>query len=244
LPKIKPLKKCLGASGGTIAHSTSACRNPIKFNRNAVNFKSKFLSSMAGKLGDMVDSAAAGDMQAAGVSASALASNAARVKSEALGTIKKYNDHQKKVGGKQIDFNKEVKAQLANITKAAANAAGGKGSEHFGGGKASLDADEKSTSGNATAGAPAVAAPGAVEQPAIDLSLLGTEEVAADGLGATDEKAGNSLDDFESSVQDVAKKDDVSIFKQLSNRYILNYTKIFDRKKETEVVPVPDAPKE
>ena len=36
-----------------------------------------------------------------------------------------------------------------------------------------------------------------------------------------EEKAAQNLDDFESTVEDVSKTSEVSIFKQLSNRYIL-----------------------
>jgi hypothetical protein len=40
-----------------------------------------------------------------------------------------------------------------------------------------------------------------------------------------------SLHQFEASENDISKDTGVSIFKQVSNRYLLNYTKLFNRKK-------------
>ena len=76
-----------------------------------------------------------------------------------------------------------------------------------------------------------------VAEPKLDFGSAEETEVV-DTAVKTDEQ---SLDDFESTEQDVSKKSEVSIFKQLSNRYILNYTKIFERKKEP--VAVPEEPK-
>ena len=72
--------------------------------------------------------------------------------------------------------------------------------------------------------------------------LGGTDPAAVSDSGvAGPTEVAQSLDDFESPEQDISKKSDVSIFKQLSNRYILNYTKIFDRRKEP--VPADEAEK-
>lgn len=80
----------------------------------------------------------------------------------------------------------------------------------------------------------------AVAVPTDPLAGFGTEETPVDDMsGVAAVKADQSLDEFESTVEDINKKPDVSIFKQLSNRYILNYTKMFDRKKEPEVAEEP-----
>lgn len=231
LPRFPKLGKCMGAN---LEHSAKSCRSPIKFNRSMVKFKSKFLNGAANQAFNMTEAMARDDAAGANGMAAAMGSNAARVKAEAKGLIAEMNAGRVKNGEKPIDFDKEVKAQLASLSKEAmAGAGGGSGA---GAGRASLDADEEKSDSESTTGVAAVAAPGAVTQPDADLSLLNSEEVALDGAAA-DPAAGQSLEDFESSVQDVAAKNDVSIFKQLSNRYILNYTKIFDRKKETSVVP-------
>ncbi len=47
-------------------------------------------------------------------------------------------------------------------------------------------------------------------------------------------KTAQDLSDFEATEQDIVKTPETSIFKQVSNRYILNYTKMFDRKKGLE----------
>jgi hypothetical protein len=58
----------------------------------------------------------------------------------------------------------------------------------------------------------------------------------AEGSTATLDQA---LNNFESTAQDISKKSDVSLFKQVSNRYLLNYTKIFREKKKIESAPSP-----
>ena len=45
-----------------------------------------------------------------------------------------------------------------------------------------------------------------------------------------------TIDDFETAEQDFSKQKDVSIFEQLSHRYFLNYSKVFERKKRPDVV--------
>lgn len=77
-----------------------------------------------------------------------------------------------------------------------------------------------------------------------NLDLLGDEfgdDSAAGGDGSADgataAKAEENLNDFEINHDDINKKKEVSIFKILSNRYILSYPKVL----EEEVVGAPDA---
>jgi hypothetical protein len=70
----------------------------------------------------------------------------------------------------------------------------------------------------------------------IDLSNIGGDEAVGDEAMIDPNANGNvasldeSLNDFESTESDISKDPEVSIFKQVSNRYFLNYTKIFQRK--------------
>ena len=77
-----------------------------------------------------------------------------------------------------------------------------------------------------------------------NLDLLGDDfgdDSASGGdgsaAGATATKAEENLNDFEINHDDINKKKEVSIFKILSNRYILSYPKVL----EEEVVGAPDA---
>lgn len=95
---------------------------------------------------------------------------------------------------------------------------------------------QKSTGGGAAAsGAPAAGS--------FDLDLLGDDMEeggagdAAVDAGATAAKAEENLNDFELNHDDINKKKEVSIFKILSNRYILSYPKVLE-----EDMIEPDAP--
>ena len=228
--KVVKSGKCLGSNGKGLEHSANACKSPMKFNRSSVKFDSKFLSGAANQAFDMAEAFAADDMGGAQVQASALASNAARVKAEALGLIKAANSELAKKGGKTIDFDKAVKAQMASYSKMAQDAATSGGMKPSSGNVASLDAskDEKKSPVK-----PFVAPVAAAPKPMPNLSM-GSEEVPeAQPVAAS---SNQNLDDFESSEQDLSKQKDVSIFQQLSNRYFLNYNKVFERKKKPEVV--------
>ena len=240
-PLIKPLTplpklgKCMGSS---LVPSEKSCLTPLKFNRASIKFKSKFLNSTANKVFDMSEAMARDDAAAADSMAGAMGSSAARVKAEALGLIAEMNAGRVKNGEKPIDFDKEVKAQLASLRNAAVPG-GMNGGDGASGSLATLDGDVKKSDSASTAGAPAVAAPVTVALPKPDLALPVAEELPANGAVA---EVPPSVDNFETPVDDVASKDDVSIFKQLTPRYFLNYSEVFDRKKQEDIVP-PNAPK-
>ena len=63
--------------------------------------------------------------------------------------------------------------------------------------------------------------------------------VAAVISNKTDAKTGEGIDQFDANVADISNKTDVSIFVQLSNRYLLNYTKIFKKVEEKPKVETP-----
>jgi hypothetical protein len=197
------------------------------------------LSNVANLSADMAQAMADGDHAKAAAISGKIGSMAASVKKTSEDLKAKYNAYLKLKGKPTIDFNKRINQQVAAIQGAVSKAAASQGMNLGSSGKSSLSESEVSKD----TGVPVVntASVGGVAQPVFDpLAGMGATEDL--GLETAATKADPTLDDFESSVQDVARKDDVSIFKQLSNRYILNYTKIFDRKKE-EIPVVPDAPK-
>ncbi len=235
LPSVPKSAKCFSASAQV---SGNSCRNPIKFNRGSLNFRSSFLNGTANQAFEMGEAFARDDGARASSLAASMGTNAARVKAEAKGLIAEANAALMRNGGKAIDFDKQVKAQLASFGQANMGGSGSGSASAGSGTRASLDEDAMES--QSVPSSVAVSYPGAIGQPAADLAFPADEGITTEPI--VEAKADQNLDDFESSVQDVARKDDVSIFKQLSNRYILNYTKIFDRKKE-EIPVVPDAPK-
>ncbi len=239
LPKAVKENKCMGSSGSSLDYSSKACSRPIKLAKTKFDFKSNYLNSMGGKAFDMADAMASGNTGAAKMLAADLASNAAKIKAEAKLAMKQANEKLKATGKKEIDFEKEIKNQLGAMSKAAQEAAAASGIKNLASGSDDASSDEKknepSAVGKVDTGA-SDAAPAASPDLTIGSSDLAAEEPAvAAGAGNPEQ----NLSDFETNEQDISKKNDVSLFKQLSNRYILNYTKIFERKKEPEVIQEP-----
>ena len=216
--------------------SPEACKNRLKIGRprfnNGMNIPN--LSNVANLSADMAQAMADGDHAKAAAISGKIGSMAASVKKTSEDLKAKYNAYLKLKGKPTIDFNKRIKDQVASIQGAVSKAAASQGMNLGSSGKSSLSESEVSKD----TGVPVVntASVGGVAQPVFDpLAGMGATEDL--GLETAATKADPTLDDFESSVQDVARKDDVSIFKQLSNRYILNYKNIFDTKKAPEAVP-------
>lgn len=95
--------------------------------------------------------------------------------------------------------------------------------------------DESGVVEATTGSAGSAGGPGLAPAPSFDLDLLGddaggvTEDGSvADGMGAESEKKEENLADFEINHDDINKKKEVSIFKILSNRYILSYPKVLE----------------
>jgi hypothetical protein len=232
LGSVPKLGKCFSVSAQVDSNS---CKRVMKFNRGLINFRSSFLNGTANQALGMGEAFARDDGAGASTIAAGLgsAANAARVKAEAKGLIAEANAALMRSGGRAIDFDKQVKAQLASFGKDGLSGSGSGSASAGSGTRASLDEDDMES--ESVSSSVAVSAPGAIGQPAADLAFPIDEGITTEPI--VEAKADQSLDDFESSVQDVAKKDDVSIFKQLSNRYILNYKNIFDTKKAPEAVP-------
>jgi len=188
----------------------------------------------------MANAGAAGDMERANASGTALAGMAANIRKSNEQLKKKLNDHLKASGKGPIDFDKKVKDQVASLQQAFNQAAAQKGIAGSTSSQASLAASaanrSKDNGPKGALGAPAAAAPAAAKT---DLNLgldesAGAEAIASEKVSAT----GDGIDKFETAEADINKDSGVPIWTQLSNRYILNYTKIFARKEEPVAVPL------
>lgn len=245
-PKIKDLivnkpKTCISNSGGKWDISEKSCGNPIKLKKtNFSNFGLPVLTNVTGLATDMAQALANGDESKAYAIAGDIGSMAARVKKATEELKIRYNENQKKIGQPTVDFNKKINEQVASIQQSMNQAAAKSNVDLASLGSSSLDKEVPKSADDAPV-VTSVAVPG-VEQPPVDpfAGMGGTEEYTVDAPPTPTGKSAQNLDDFESTEQDVSKKSDVSIFKQLSNRYILNYTKMFDRKKTPEVAEEPN----
>lgn len=241
LPKGTELAKHCYSSGpgGAVDYSEAGCKNPIKLARPtfAGKFNIPSLTSTANSAADMANAVASGDLSRADIEAGNLATQAGRLDAVKNDMMKKLNDQLVKDGKKPIDINGELNRQVTELNKALNQANPGSGNYSLAdvtGGEAGVSetSASKNLSDVTTAGTTAeIALPAAEEGP--DLSGIGegsseaTTETYPDGnVASLDE----SLNQFESTESDISNERDVSIFKQVSNRYFLNYTKIFQRK--------------
>lgn len=238
LANIKKPKNCFSQGAAGVEMSEASCARPIKFKKlefGQFKLNSSTLTQGANLATDLGNAIASGDMAKFDETATGLAAMAGKIKEMNDELLGKVNEARGSVKEKPIDFKKEAAAIMSSMEK------------DFNGGSSLGGADLASTSAPTeeekkaddtkvvTASAPAPVVPDTLPEVTLD-----SESALEDTSSLADSSKGEqSLADFETTEQDINKKSDVSIFKQLSNRYILNYTKIFDRKRAPEVTEGP-----
>jgi hypothetical protein len=235
LQTINTPKTCFSKTGSQWGHSEKSCGNTFKVpkpNLKGVNFPA--LASVSGLSADMAQAVADGDMGKAGKISGEIGAYAARVREETKKLQAAYNEMQKKNKKPTKDFDADVNKQVASLQAELNKAAASKNMNIANLGEP-LPADDKKTDDSIKASK--VTSEDSGSAPAVDpwagiSSTVETPVAAGPGIESNPEQ---NLSDFETNEQDISKKNDVSLFKQLSNRYILNYTKIFERKKDPEV---------
>lgn len=242
---IEAASGCFSRSGDGVGFSKAGCKNPLQLKRPTFDFKLTTPSLVAGAntATDLANALSSGDLAKADVAAGSLAGMAGRIDAINKDLMKKMNDDLKKQGKKPIDVKGELNRQLAALNAGLNQANPGSGNFSMADignvGEAATSevgngADSNASDINTAGTAAAVGVPAA--DPFGDLSGIGEGGLETDAFGEAGKVASleDSLGDYESSENDISNKSDVSIFKQLSNRYFLNYTKIFQRK---EIAP-------
>ena len=202
---------------------------------------------------DLGQAIANGDMAAADVEAGKLSAMAGRIEAVKNNMMKKLNDDLKAQGKKPISIEDTLSTQLSAFNKALNEKKPGSGNYTmddlgFGkgsnAGKAEVSAPDLASTKDGTQDInPISAAPaGSETSTGMGTDFSQFENVSEDALSedALGEypfenqsvaRLGNGSDDDKTaSGEEISKERDVSIFKQVSNRYLLNYTKIFQRK--------------
>ncbi len=239
LPDVAQPKSCWSQDSNSMNYSEGSCKNSFQLSKQKFDFNLSIPSlNAAGNLAlDMAQAAANGDMGKASIAAGSLAAQAARLKEIKDSLQNKYNDQLKSQGEKPFNFDKEVAQTVASMTETAQSAALSSGLD-----LASMEDDFSDdeilndTSKSKVAAIPAM--PGKSSESQFDFSDVDSSS-ASEGSGSPQAAAslGDSLDRYESTEEDISKKSEVSIFKQLSHRYLLNYTRIFETKKTLEASP-------
>lgn len=235
---VEAPKTCLSDSSGKFEISEQACAKPFKIPKpNVGKFSIPVLGNVAALSAEMANALAENNIAGASDIADKIGTMAAQVRAANEQLKTNYNKSLVAQKQKPFDFEGNIKKQVAALQAQVSNAASANGmSMPAGGGVTSNPEVAAETAPEVTtASMAAVELPNA--EPSIALDNL-TEEMSDASLGSG--RPAQSLDDFESAEADISKQDDVSIFKQVSNRYILNYTKMFETKKTLNPEPEPE----
>jgi hypothetical protein len=216
---------CFSSTSQGMNFSTDSCKAPARL--PGMGFEGSLnvptLASAANLAGTTAQSVASGNIGSAETSAAKLASMASAMRKVSDNLTKQLNDQLKKDGKPALDVDGEVNKQVQGMI-ADFNKQNGTNLAASGFGSSGLDAlkDEKKTPGetiNTASGGAAIDVPsaaggvfteGLVNEPSL------TNDVAA---------AANA--DYEYNEKDISERNDVSIFQQLSNRYLFQYRKFF-----------------
>jgi hypothetical protein len=226
-PELKP--HCL-SKGGT-GFSSDACADPAQMTRPNLenNIDLPTLRAASNGVVDWSNAVASGNMERANVEAANLAGMAGKLHDLNTKLQQKLNEKLKAEGKPPIDFETEIQKQVAAMQDNAASAMGSSASAP------ELAASETTPEEKKVE-----------ESRAVNSGKAPTTEIAGgDGLDMLKESdlldkhedalmsasLENNLGEYEISEQDISKQPEVSIFKQLSHRYLLNYSRFFVEKK-------------
>lgn len=230
-------KECWSSTSKGMEYSSSACKSPVRL--PSANFPAGInvptLQSAAKLSNDLAQQVARGDIGAAEASASALGAQAGKLKQIRDNMAKQLNDQLKAKGEKPIDFEaesqKEAAQMMADFNKLSGSNSGlaalGSGSASDLDSALTGEADKKeetnvkTASGGAGIDVPSVTGgiitEGLVNDPSLNEGFLAANS--------------NANVDYEYNENDVSERQDVSIFEQVSNRYMFQYNKLFSREK-------------
>ena len=233
LPTAATPKSCLSMSNNTASFGNSSCKNAIKL--SPIDFKGGInipvLQDVASSAIKAANDMSAGNWEGAEVSLNDINANAARIREIAEEVQNKYNEQLKAKGKPTIDFKGEIAKQVAAMDAEVSRAMGLNSNQLANTPPTTVAPTEevKEESKSETAAVAPV-----MDVPAMDLGNLGgglaTEDVSGNASAKTLDE---SLNDYEVAENDIVKDPGVSIFKQVSNRYILNYNRFFNSAKKS-----------
>jgi hypothetical protein len=221
--------------------SEGACKRSLRVPRAKFDASLNLptLKSVTDSGADLAQAVSDGDMARADVLAGKLASNAAKMKDVRDNLLKQLNDKLKAKGKKPLQLDKEINKRISQLESGVNKNLASKGF----GPMASLG---KSNIGG---------------QLPIDSSLFNPKNVGEKGAIVIDSNPSDSsssepineggaevekettlsetLEGFEAVEEDISKRSEDSIFNQLSTRYLLNYHRFFEKKKEEDPVVKP-----
>jgi hypothetical protein len=240
-------KHCFSTAGNQADYSEKACAAPVKITRPVIqgNFDIPTLREASNSASDMAQAIADGDSAGADVQAQKLAALSGRIDAVKKDMLKKVDDILKSQGKKPIDIDGELKRQIAALNTELNKKNPGSGNFAF----EDLNAPTPDLNDKSLVASVATAIPSESEKPAAEaLKLsepaLNSPENANGDNGANENSLGqDALANSKDPKNEINSDPDVSLFKQVSMRYFLNYDKLFNRKKvDPPLLPNEEAP--
>jgi hypothetical protein len=230
-------------SNGAPEFSAGGCRNVMRVSRPQFDSRLNLpaLQGIANQGMDLAQAFADGDTARADTIAGDINANAGRLKAINKNLMAKLNEKLKKEGKKPIDLDAEVNKQVAALTAGANKALleknlPGIGETNLAAALDNLKKEESNGPSGLVKDEDSAASSDA--KPVGTISEGNFEDI--DPNAAKTASLEDVINEYEVSESDVNKDTGVSIFTQVSNRYLLSYPKIFQRRE----IKIPEAPKE
>lgn len=243
---IPPARTCL-KSGNSFEYSAAACSSPMKLTAPKLNSKiyPPELIRFSNTTHDLANALAAGDMERADIEVGKLESQAGKIealKDKLLADLNKKLKEEGKAPVK-VDTAAEIDRQMKAFSDELKKNGVNPGFSMLAGADNQADSEEKATDEKTILEGEApevVKAEPAADVPPEDFYLSNGETSAEFENSGRLASLSERLEEFEATEGDVVTDPGVSIFKQVSNRYLLNYEKILNRKE----LPSPTEKKE
>lgn len=236
LPKVTPPARTCLKSGNSFEYSTAACSSPMKLTAPRLNpqFYPPELIKFSNTTHDLANALAAGDMGRADIEVGKLESQAGKIealKDKLLADLNKKLKAEGKAPVK-IDTAAEIDRQMKAFSDELKKNGVDPGFSMMAGTDNQAAPEEKVVDEkNVLEGeSPEVVKVEPAAEVPTDFTLSDGETSAEFENSGRLASLSERLEEFESSEGDVVTDPGVSIFKQVSNRYLLNYEKILNRK--------------
>lgn len=249
-------KHCFSSTSQGMNYSEESCKSSLKIARPRFGgqFEIPAITAGANTSVDLAQAISDGDLAKAEVEAGKLSSMAGGIEKAYLDMMKKTNAELKKQGGKPVDVDSEVKRQVSSLENelnkkglgsSSIGNASSLGSTNVGSASVSGDKVDDKSVGEAAPVTGSSSDKNSLTVGTDSLSDTTVDPNAVSGEGVTDATLQASEDaalseNTKDGTSEINKDSEVSLFKQVSNRYFLNYTKLFERKKlDTQMAPAP-----
>jgi hypothetical protein len=225
---------------------SSNCSNPMTFTSPDLKMfgNQPDLQQVASKTAEFGNAAASGQIGKANVAAASLASMAGKMSDLLKKNREAANKKLVASGKKAIDYDKQTQDVLNSMQAAYQKQTASQQPQlaAYGLDKLSLDPAKDDKSGQKINAASTTAA---IAVPTSDANAAAAVAAGADAGAVTDPNAlakkapgesaattlGKNLNDYESNAGDISGNKEETLWKQVSNRYLLNYSRLFDRNK-------------